>query len=150
LKQAREKRDTAKKQVSDGIDPCAIKKEEKITKDHTFEKVTRDWFASGTHTVREITQQKKMRRFERLVFPVIGNMIHAEIKSPDIYKIIKPIIAKRQLRTGYIVRSARHLPMQLLTVLPTMILHKQWLVKYLLKRLSIEQHLPSLKRWHNC
>lgn len=105
LKQAREKRDTAKKQISDGIDPCAIKKEDKITKDHTFEKVTRDWFASATHTVREITQQKKIRRFERLVFPSIGNMIHAEIKSPDIYKIIKPIIAKHQLETAHRVHS---------------------------------------------
>lgn len=56
LKQAREKRDTAKKQISDGIDPGDIRKEDKTAKVHIFEKVTRDWFASVAHTVREITQ----------------------------------------------------------------------------------------------
>ncbi|MGZ4958715.1 MAG: tyrosine-type recombinase/integrase [Methylomonas sp.] len=105
LKQAREKRDTAKKQISDGIDPAGIRKEDKTAKVHTFEKVTRDWFASVSHTVREITQQKKIRRFERFVFPAIGDMVHTEIKSPDVYKIIKPLIAKNQLETAHRVHS---------------------------------------------
>jgi len=40
---------------------------------NSFEYFTRQWFASNTHTVREITLQKKVWRFELYVFPVIGS-----------------------------------------------------------------------------
>ncbi|MGZ5059753.1 MAG: tyrosine-type recombinase/integrase [Methylobacter sp.] len=105
LKQAREKRDIAKRQILEGIDPCGIRKESKTAKINTFEQVTRDWFASIAHTVRDITHQKKIRRFELYVFPAIGDMATSEIKSPDIYKIIKPIITKNQLETAHRVHS---------------------------------------------
>ena len=105
LKQAREKRNEAKRQILESIDPGESRKEAKTAKAHTFEQVTRDWLASTAHTVREITHQKKIRRFELYVFPAIGDMATSEIKSPDVYKIIKPIIAKNQLETAHRVHS---------------------------------------------
>ncbi len=60
---------------------------------------------STAHTVREITQQKKIRRFELYVFPVIGRKPIAEIKSPDILSIIKPLIDKKQLETAHRINS---------------------------------------------
>jgi integrase len=121
LKQAREKRDTAKKQIVDGIDPCEVRKHDKATKAaaidrqsrinaglpvlNSFEHVTRDWLASTAHTVRERTQIKKTRNFEIHVFPVIGVMDISEIKSPDIYGVIKPLIAKNQLETAHRIHS---------------------------------------------
>ncbi len=121
LKQAREKRYRAKKQISDGIDPGQIRKQNKTKKAaaidrqnrldaglpvlNSFEHVARAWLTSTTHTVRELTQQKKTRHFERHVFPAIGAMDITEIKSPDIYGVIKPLIAKSQLETAHRVHS---------------------------------------------
>jgi len=121
LKQARDKRDEAKKQITDGIDPGEIRKQGKAEKAaaidrqnrldaglpvlNSFEHVARDWLESTAHTVRELTRQKKIRHFERHVFPGIGAMDVAEIKSPDIYGVIKPLIAKNQLETAHRVHS---------------------------------------------
>lgn len=103
LQQAREKRDAYRRQLAEGIDPGEHRKAAKIAKAHTFEHVTRDWLASINHTVRDITHQKKIRRFEVHVFPVIGGMSISEIKSPDIYNLIKPLISK--LETAHRVHS---------------------------------------------
>jgi integrase len=121
LKQARDKRDEARKQIAEGIDPGEIKKQGKAEKAaaidrqnrleagmpilNSFEHVTRDWLSSTSHTVRELTQQKKTRHFERHVFPTIGAMDITGIKSPDIYGVIKPLIAKGQLETAHRVHS---------------------------------------------
>lgn len=72
---------------------------------NSFEHVARDWFASVAHTVRDITQTKKISRFEQFVFPAIGSKPIAEIRSPDVYSIIKPLIAKNQLETAHRVHS---------------------------------------------
>ena len=55
LKQAREKLDTARKQIAEGIDPSETKKAAKIAKSNKFEQITRDWLASTAHTTKEIT-----------------------------------------------------------------------------------------------
>ncbi|WP_036247012.1 integrase arm-type DNA-binding domain-containing protein [Methylobacter sp. BBA5.1] len=121
LKQAREKRDAARKQVMDGIDPGQARKQEKTQKAaaidrkkrldaglpiiNSFEHVARDWLASVAHTVRDITHQKKIRRFELHTFPSLGALPVKEIKSPEIYSAIKPLIAKNELETAHRVHS---------------------------------------------
>jgi integrase len=67
--------------------------------------VAREWLASVAHTVRNITHQKKIRRLELHVFHSIGSMTISEIKSPDIYSVIKPIIAKNELDTAHRAHS---------------------------------------------
>ena len=103
LKEARAKRDTARKQIENGIDPMELKKTIKEEKANTFEKIARDWLASIAHTTINQTHQKKIRHFERFVFPFIGDKPINEIKSPDIYAIIKPLLIK--LETAHRVRS---------------------------------------------
>ncbi|MCL7419790.1 MAG: tyrosine-type recombinase/integrase [Methylobacter sp.] len=121
LKQAREKRDAARKQVMDGIDPGQTRKQEKTQKAaaidrkkrldaglpiiNSFEHVARDWLASIAHTVRDITHQKKIRRFELHTFPFLGALPVKEIKSPEVYSAIKPLIAKNELETAHRVHS---------------------------------------------
>lgn len=121
LKQARDKRDTAKKQINDGIDPGYTRKQEKSEKAATidrkkrldaglpivnsFEHVAREWLASIAHTVRDITHQKKIRRLELHTFPFIGAIPVREIKSPDVYNTIKVLIAKNELETAHRVHS---------------------------------------------
>lgn len=121
LQQAREKRDTARKQIADGTDPSDTRKEIKADQRliaenekrldsglpiiNSFEHIARDWLASIAHKVRDNTHQKKIRRFELHAFPAIGGMAINEIRSPDIFSLIKPIIAKNELETAHRLHS---------------------------------------------
>ena len=121
LEIARRKAEEARYHIAKGIDPGEIKKEAKaaIRKSAATQKrldaglpvinglehICREWLASTAHGVRKITLQKKIRRFELYVFPVIGNKTLAEIKSPDIFGIIKPLILKNQLETAHRINS---------------------------------------------
>lgn len=105
LKQARKNHIHARELLAQGIDPGEKKKEAKIAASNTFEFVARAYLSSVSHRVREITQKKKVRRFERHIFPIIGRVAISEIKSPDIYSVVKPIIVKKELETAHRVRS---------------------------------------------
>ena len=119
LKQAREKRDAARKQIDDGIDPGIARKEIKAVKQfaaenenrigaglpilNSFTHVALAWLDSIDHTVRNITQHKKIRHFEAHVFPGIGDKPINEIKSPDIFCLVKPLF--NRLETAHRVHS---------------------------------------------
>jgi Arm DNA-binding domain/Phage integrase, N-terminal SAM-like domain len=105
LKRAREKRDEAKRQLAENIDPSESRKSEKITQTYTFERAAREWFAANSHTLTELTHKKKIRRFEIHIFPFLGNLPINTIKSPDVFSIIKPLIAKSELETAHRIRS---------------------------------------------
>ena len=119
LDAARRNAEEAREQIANGIDPGAVKKQAKqaarIEADNairkaagipvlnSFEHVAHQWLNSTAHTVREITHQKKIRRFELYVFPLIGGMAINAIKSPDIFTLIRPLFAK--LETAHRVHS---------------------------------------------
>ena len=105
LKQARDKRDEARQKLAEGIDPSESRKAEKINQTYNFERVVREWFAANNHTVREVTHKKKLRRFEIHVFPVLGNLPLHAVKSPDVFNLIKPLIAKGELETAHRIRA---------------------------------------------
>jgi integrase len=103
LKQARIERDKAKALLAQGIDPLAAKQVIKEDKLNTVEYVAREWFDSTAHTVTNDTHQKKIRHFEKFVFPVIGDQPINEIKSPAIFNIVKALFIK--LETAHRVRA---------------------------------------------
>ena len=121
LESARRKAEAAREQIANGIDPSATRKQEKADNQqaidtqiridaglpliNSFEYVSREWLASTAHTVRDITQQKKLRRFELYVFPAIGQKPICDVKSPDIFTIVRPLIIKNQLETAHRLRS---------------------------------------------
>ncbi len=121
LADARRKAQEARVNVANGIDPSAIRKDiktdRKLTAENekrldlglpiinSFEHIARDWLASIAHKVRDVTHQKKIRRFELHAFPAIGNIAISEIKSPDIFSLIKPIIVKKELETAHRLHS---------------------------------------------
>jgi integrase len=121
LADARRKADNTRANVANGIDPSKTRKTTKAAKQLTaenekrldaglpiinsFEHVAREWLASIAHTVRDITHQKKIRRLELHTFPFIGAIPVKEIKSPEVYNAIKPLIAKNELDTAHRVHS---------------------------------------------
>jgi integrase len=121
LAKAREKYRALQSMIAGGIDPGETRKQARIEKAEaldreqrkangipikgSFEEMTRTWMASTAHTVRDMTRQKKIRRFERHVFPAIGDKDMKEIKSPDIYGLLKPLIARNELETAHRAHS---------------------------------------------
>ena len=119
LADARRKAEDARIQISNGIDPSNTRKESKANRRlaaenakridaglpilNSFEHIALDWLASTIHTVRDITHNKKIQRFEKHVFPVIGYMGIREIKSPDIFSLVKPLFNK--LETAHRVHA---------------------------------------------
>jgi len=121
LAKARENYRALQAMIAGGIDPSETRKQARIEKAEaldreqrkakgipikgSFEEITRTWMTSTAHTVRDMTRQKKIRRFERHVFPAIGDKDMKEIKSPEIYGLLKPLIARNELETAHRAHS---------------------------------------------
>jgi integrase len=94
LKQAREKRDIARKQIADGIDPSEHRKATKAAKaqdaGNSFEIVAREW---GKNYPRNFEHEYK-RLLERYIFPVLGNRPINDI-SPDDLRIVLTAICEK-------------------------------------------------------
>lgn len=95
LKEAREKRDKARKLLMDGIDPQEAKKEVKrdilIKSANSFEAVAREWHEVHSHKVSEKYAQTIMLRMESDIFPEIGARPISDLRPPEIYAVLKKI-----------------------------------------------------------
>jgi len=121
LENARRKAEEARNTLANGVDPSEIRKQAKTEISqaaenqsrldaglpiiNSFEDIARQWIESAAHTVRDVTNQKKIRRFELYVFPEIGQTPIGDVKSPDVFAIVRPLIIKKQLETAHRVRA---------------------------------------------
>lgn len=82
LADAREKRETALKQLDKGLDPSLAKKAEKLAKEellaNTFQKLAEEWYGQQD-TLAETTKYLLWRRLKLDVFPVIGKIPVSEL-----------------------------------------------------------------------
>ncbi len=76
LKDARERRDEARKLLANGIDPAlqrkAVKDSKTTAATNTFEVVARQWFLEKSPEWAESNRGRIIRRLERDIFPWIG------------------------------------------------------------------------------
>ena len=117
LKQAREKRDNARKLIADGIDPSENKKAIKAAQAeslvNTFEAIAREWGEKQVNGWADVNNTYK-RRLERNIFPWLGNKPITDILPKDILVCLRRIegmgtvaTAHRTLQlTGQIFRYA--------------------------------------------
>lgn len=95
LKEAREKRDEARKQLASGIDPGEHRKATKAARrelaENSFETVARGWMGQTAPALAKITQEKHRRHLEADVFPWIGTRPVSELTAPDILSVIRRI-----------------------------------------------------------
>ncbi|MFS2101068.1 tyrosine-type recombinase/integrase [Variovorax sp. Varisp85] len=88
LAKARQRRDKAREQLADGIDPGIAQREEKRAKvdaaANTFEAVSREWLAKTSGKRAAITQAKVTSWLEKDVLPFIGKLPIASIKAKDV------------------------------------------------------------------
>ncbi len=109
LKDARARRDEARKLLVNGVDPSEQRKAEKAAKAdeaaNSFEALAREWFAkrasiwSPSHATRVISQ------LEGDVFPWIGNRPITRITAPQLLETLRRIEQRGALETAYRILS---------------------------------------------
>ncbi|KWA79438.1 integrase [Burkholderia ubonensis] len=95
LKDARERRDEARKLVAKGIDPGEHKRATKAAAleqaSNSFEIVAREWFAGQQPTWAESHAAKVIQRLEKDIFPWLGRRPVGEIAAPEVLTVIHRI-----------------------------------------------------------
>jgi integrase len=104
LKEAREKTDTARKQIADGIDPCENKKAVKEAKAesaaNSFEIIAREWGAKKVNDWDDKNNRSK-RMLERNIFPWLGAKPITDILPIDILKCLRRVEDRGTIETAH-------------------------------------------------
>jgi len=105
LKEARDRRDEARKLLADGIDPSAHRQATKAARAqdnaNSFEVIAREWHASRSPNWAAGHADKIIRRFELDVFPMLGSRPIKEITAPELLATVRRIEARGALDTAH-------------------------------------------------
>ncbi|MDR3734169.1 MAG: integrase arm-type DNA-binding domain-containing protein [Acidobacteriaceae bacterium] len=105
LKDARDRRDAARKLLADGIDPSVNRKLQKAAHAdraaNSFEVVAREWFAKYFATWAESHSERIVRLFERDIFPWIGGRPLADVTAPEVLAVLRRIESRGALDTAH-------------------------------------------------
>ncbi|MEO5363925.1 MAG: integrase arm-type DNA-binding domain-containing protein [Magnetococcus sp. DMHC-8] len=108
LKQARERRDEARRLLADGIDPGEQRKAEKVVipDDGTFEVIARQWIEK---MVKPTSTEKHTllvtRRLELDAFPAIGARQIRDLRAPDILALLEKMEQRGVIVSAHRVRQ---------------------------------------------
>ena len=105
LQKAREKRDEARKLISNGVDPGQMRKATKAMQveqsANNFEAVAREWFIKNSPSWAESHSKKIIRRFELYIFPWLGSRPISEITPPELLSVLRRIESRGILETAH-------------------------------------------------
>lgn len=105
LKDARERRDQARKLLAQDIDPGENRKVQKAAKEersaNSLEVVAREWFAKNSPHWAKSHADKIIARLENDVFPWLGERPIAEIKAPDLLVCLRRIEERGAVDTAH-------------------------------------------------
>lgn len=109
LKDARERRDEARKLLAGGVDPGENRKAQKASRTekaaNSFEVVCREWLEARKASVEPAQHLKTLSRMEGDVFPWLGPKPIADIKATDILSVLRRIDERGARYTAHRVRS---------------------------------------------
>ncbi|MEO5334964.1 MAG: tyrosine-type recombinase/integrase [Magnetococcus sp. YQC-5] len=109
LKLARERRDSARRLLDEGIDPGEHRKVTRVTTvsrmEDSFEAVAREWYARNLAKWVESHADDIIRRLERDVFPWVGARPSKEITAPELLTLLRRIEERGTIETAHRVKS---------------------------------------------
>lgn len=109
LKDARQRRDDARKLLADGIDPGENRKAVKAAKTeraaNSFEVVTREWFAKKSPSWAKSNADKIIRRLEKDAFPWLGGRPIGDITPPELLKVLRRMEERGAVESAHRMRS---------------------------------------------
>ncbi|HYW91863.1 MAG TPA: integrase arm-type DNA-binding domain-containing protein [Gammaproteobacteria bacterium] len=105
LKDARDRRDEARKLLANDIDPSENRKATKAAKveraANSFEAVAREWYAKHSPNWSANHGDRIIRRLERDIFPWLGGKPIADITAPQLLEVIRRIEQRGALETAH-------------------------------------------------
>lgn len=105
LKQARERRDDAKRLLANGVDPSEQRKAHKavVTERaaNSFEAVAREWISSFSKKWGKDYSAKILRRLEHNVFSHVGGRPVAEITSKEMLAVLRKVEDRGAIETAH-------------------------------------------------
>lgn len=109
LAEAREKRDIARKQVANGIDPVeerkALRLAQKLSIENSFEAICREWHTNKADRWTVAYREEIIKTFEQDVFPFIGKRPISEIKPLELLEVLRRIEKRGALEKTRKVRQ---------------------------------------------
>jgi len=109
LAAAREARTAAAAQLSDGLDPSAMRKIEKAHSaehaENTFEAVACEWHIKHEPTWADSHAKRVIARLEQHVFPWLGSRPINDIKAPELLAVLRRIESKGALESAHRMRT---------------------------------------------
>jgi integrase len=109
LREAREKRDAARKKLADNVDPAEAKKAEKRTNtlnaENSFEAVAREWHSKFSSSWSDGHAARLLRRLELDAFPWIGQTPIAILAPMDILDVLRRVEKRGALETAHRLRD---------------------------------------------
>lgn len=108
LKEARDERDNARKQLKEGVDPSADKQVQKVlqgvSRENSFESIAREWLTVPMSDRSEGYLEKIRRGLERNVFPFIGRRPISEISAQEILSMLRKVEDRGTVDTAHRLR----------------------------------------------
>ena len=108
LKEARERREQAKKQLDQGIDPGQAKKESKATaiaedrkQQNTFKALALEWFEAYSRDLSARHVIKLRRYLDSTLFPAFGSRPVDELVPADVLDAARPAQEKGNIQTAH-------------------------------------------------
>jgi len=109
LKDARQRRDEARKLLAADIDPSdnrkAIRSAKIESAANSFEVLAREWFAKHSPGWTKSNADKIIRRLENDAFPWIGSRPIAEISPPELLSVLRRIESRGALESAHRIRG---------------------------------------------
>lgn len=105
LKDARERREAARKLLAAGINPSEQRKATKAAKTgqatNSFEAIAREWYGKQAHSWAPSHREKIIRRLERDLFPWLGSRPIASITTPELLDVLRRIEERGAVETAH-------------------------------------------------
>ncbi|ANJ72005.1 integrase arm-type DNA-binding domain-containing protein [Ralstonia insidiosa] len=105
LKEARERRDEARRLLGERVDPSVERRVQKVAlverAANNFEAVAREWHTKYAPGWSESNAKKVMGRLENDVFPWLGGRPIAEVKAPDLLAVCRRVESRGALDTAH-------------------------------------------------
>lgn len=105
LKEARDRRDEARKLLANGVDPSEQRKAQKSAHAeraaNSFEVIAREWFDKHRSAWAASHADKIIRRLEKDIFPWLGDRPITEITAPDLLTVLRRIEDRGALETAH-------------------------------------------------
>jgi integrase len=101
LKDARERRDEARRLLARGVDPSAHRQAARESREHTFQIVADEWLALQAQKLSAATITKARWMLESFVYPRLGSRPIAEIAAPELLAVLRRIESRGTNETAH-------------------------------------------------